>query len=44
MKLLGIGSKFDSGVVVCITTTHVLLDDGRRVTHADVEKSFSKEA
>lgn len=37
MKLLGLGSKFDGSVVVRITGTDVVLKDGRRVTHKDVE-------
>ena len=37
MKLLGIGSKFDGSVVVRITSTEVVLEDGRHVSHAEVE-------
>ena len=42
MKLLGLGSKFDGSVVVRITSTDVVLDDGRRVSHAEVEQTLSK--
>ena len=38
MKLLGIGSEFDGSVVVRITSTDVVLEDGRHVSHADVER------
>ena len=38
MKLLGIGSEFDGSVVVRITSTDVVLADGRHVSHADVER------
>ena len=41
MKLLGIGSKFDGSVVVRITSTDVVLDDGRRVPHAEVEAKIA---
>ena len=41
MKLLGIGSKFGGSVVVRITRTDVVLDDGRRISHADVEAKLA---
>lgn len=37
MKILGIGSEFDGAVVVSITQTRVVLNDGRSVSFADVE-------
>ena len=42
MKLLGLGSEFNGGVVVRITSTDVVLDDGRLVPHAEVERTLSK--
>lgn len=42
MKLLGLGSEFDGGVVVRITSTDIVLDDGRRVSHADVEAQIAR--
>ena len=41
MKLLGLGSKFDGSVVVRITSTDVVLDDGRHVPHAEVERKLA---
>ena len=41
MKLLGLGSKFDGSVVVRITSTDVVLDDGRTIPHTEVERMLA---
>lgn len=41
MKIIGIGSTLDGSVVVDITPTHVVLEDGRRLTLAESESKVS---